>query len=251
MKPLLRHGVRIAAWLLIGLVCSLLHTWFMLNYENRYSTGWLKMFSQPYLIVDQSTTHWMIGESNADGDHWDILGVYNFNHRIHQVRYKVHYGGYTGLERAIKPGIIPSWSMVTSVPSSEDVAERLAIIEQLNGWPFPAWRGEARMTSQGIQYIRSIPAHEPMLGRAGWKGLVLFPYEPVFPGVVLNAGFFAGVLAAFAWVVRHYARRYIRWERKGVGLCPKCAYNTRGLTTCPECGEPVPERVPKRNTIGS
>lgn len=80
---------------------------------------------------------------------------------------------------------------------------------------------------------------------AGWGPLtvhVAFPYLPYWPGLITNAAFYASLwtvpLMSAVWLVRR-ARNAIRRRR---GLCPKCAYDRRGLPAdalCPECGKGV------------
>jgi hypothetical protein len=58
------------------------------------------------------------------------------------------------------------------------------------------------------------------------------PLLPLWPGFAINVAFYATLswLLAFA---PSTIRRIIRARRN---RCPTCAYDTRGLDTCPECG---------------
>lgn len=58
------------------------------------------------------------------------------------------------------------------------------------------------------------------------------PYVPVWPGFVANTLVFAPI--AFPCVV--LPGTLIRWRRARRGGCVACAYDIRGLATCPECG---------------
>ncbi len=62
----------------------------------------------------------------------------------------------------------------------------------------------------------------------------LLAYLPVWPGFVINALFYAGIL----WLLipgQFALRRLIRRRR---GLCPACGYDLRHAEheACPECG---------------
>jgi len=219
---------------------SLMQTWVALNFfENRYAHGWGWFFSSAvWGSTDPSTTGWMIGEPNETGVTWDVLGVRNTDHRVYQIRHEINTRGHTGVERIFKAESIPSWTRIASVPSIEDAQLGVHVIEQLNGWPFLAWRGEARWNSTGLVYRKCFPSTKSM-GWAFWKSLVLFPYEPVFPGVLYNSLFFGGILFITVRIIKHTRRRITEAVRLSRHQCTKCKYDITGLTTCPECGQPV------------
>jgi len=61
------------------------------------------------------------------------------------------------------------------------------------------------------------------------------PLKPIEPGFTLNTLLYAVVLyIPFLGFGALKRRRRIRR-----GLCPACAYELAGLTTCPECGRGV------------
>ncbi|MEX0876880.1 MAG: hypothetical protein WD114_05425 [Phycisphaerales bacterium] len=187
-----------------------------------------------------STTGWMLGEPNTNGERWGIMGIRASDGRIYQIRHDMLYRGQTGVEREIRPGVMPDWSRIAPAPTPDQAQRYEQVIEQLNGWPFLAWRGEARRDRRGLSPTYSFAF--PGSGSAGmnsWDELVLFPYEPVFPGVLINAAIFGGSAYAVVWVIRHYGRRYRRWARHSKGLCQSCGYKIQGLPTCPECCEPI------------
>lgn len=62
------------------------------------------------------------------------------------------------------------------------------------------------------------------------------PYLPLWRGVILNTLFYAAIW----WLLLALPRLIRRTLRARRGLCPRCAYDMRGLTNahCPECGPP-------------
>ena len=65
----------------------------------------------------------------------------------------------------------------------------------------------------------------------------LLPLRPIWPGFAINTVFYAVVLwLLFALGGTPFALR--RRRRIKRGLCPKCAYDLRGIesSACPECG---------------
>lgn len=253
LSKLVRKCITPARWLLIGLVCSLFHTWAIIwIYHNPATPSWQRhTLSFPYFgWQDKPVSGWI---RLVDGDPRDRVFAqvkYTLDHEPFQVWY-MGARGETGVEFKDKEELIPRWAFEpTELGQIVTPGDRWLI--QSNGWPFRAWIGYAHSDAwyNKISHKNALP-NDRSSSISAWSNLVLFPYQPVFPGVVLSSVFYAVLLYLIVWVVRHYARRARRWHRQGLGLCPKCAYNTRGLTTCPECGEPVPERVPKRSTIGS
>lgn len=232
-------------YLWLGVFASLAHTWVVANDVNRYGPGWLPYFSSGYWIgKPRTTTGWMIVESSPDGRKWSVLGVRNGNHRIYQVRHEVNYRGYTGVERDYKPEFVPSWTRVAPFPSIEEMKSYTSIIEQMNGWPFLAWRGEAKFDRRGLgaKYTWCFPSN-PKAGSTAWEFLELLPYEPVFPGVLYNSIFFGGVLFVFVRILKHTRRRIVLFVRSRRHQCTNCKYNITGLSTCPECGQSVVNRA--------
>ena len=71
----------------------------------------------------------------------------------------------------------------------------------------------------------------------------LLPLRPMWPGFAINTVFYAvGLWGLFTAPFALRRRRRIRR-----GLCPKCAYDLRGVESahvCPECGVPVAPRSP-------
>ncbi len=247
------HALYIILWyLILGLVLSLAHTWVTLNFfDNGHARGPARLISARYWFgANRSTTGRMIGDPNEDGIGWDIIGVRNSNHRVFQIRHQINIRGYTGVERDFKPGSIPTWTRVDSIPSIQESKNGVRIIEQLNGWPFLAWRGEARMDrlGGGAQFYWCIPSTKAG-GTTAWDHLILFPFEPVFPGVLYNAIFFGGISFVCVRIGKHTRNRIRVAYRQSQNKCTRCAYDITDLDTCPECGQVI-DRSRTNSTIG-
>ncbi len=63
----------------------------------------------------------------------------------------------------------------------------------------------------------------------------ILPGDPVWTGFTLNTLLYASILFLATGGVRKL-KQHRRFSR---GLCPRCAYDLTGLTTCPECGRPA------------
>lgn len=107
------------------------------------------------------------------------------------------------------------------------------------GWPWRATWGWActhpvnnkyKVTRGGALTLRSLYApRTPIQGTT-----TDVPYLPLWPGLILNTLFYAGIWWALLAILR-FIRRTLRTRR---GLCPSCGYDMQGLsnTPCPECG---------------
>lgn len=106
------------------------------------------------------------------------------------------------------------------------------------GWPCRAtwgWYCNDYSTDETLRPkvgFVSVPLLNP---DGGWQRTA-FPYLPLFPGLILNTLFYAAIWWGLLALPR-LIRRTLRVRR---GLCPRCAYDMRGLTNahCPECGPP-------------
>jgi len=224
----------------LGCTVSLFTTWLGVEFfENKYSNTWLRLISaRHWRPTDRGATGWYLGPESSDGERWGIMGVEDHRGRVFQIRHDMMFAGRTGVERTYRSGVIPEWTEVGLSPTTQEAESYARILEQLNGWPFPAWRGTVRHDRLGgaAQYSYCFPGMRTNYPGA-WDVLVVFPYRPVFPGVLYNTAIFGAVLYALCWVIRHYSRRFRRWNRRCLGRCPSCGYDSRGLSTCPECGE--------------
>jgi len=62
---------------------------------------------------------------------------------------------------------------------------------------------------------------------------------PILPGGLFNALFWGGIFYILTTDTKRSIWFFIRHRRRRKGRCPYCAYDITGLTTCPECGQPV------------
>ncbi len=63
----------------------------------------------------------------------------------------------------------------------------------------------------------------------------MLPYYPVIPGFAADTALYAGVW----WALLFGPGATRRSRRRRRGLCPRCAYDLKGLapgSPCPECG---------------
>lgn len=72
------------------------------------------------------------------------------------------------------------------------------------------------------------------------------PLVPVWPGFAVCSVFWAGVVGV-VWYVPGAVRRAGRRRR---GQCPTCAYELRGLHSCPECGTVSIAQVLAKGVVG-
>lgn len=116
-----------------------------------------------------------------------------------------------------------------------DETDIVAIEE--GGFPFLSWYhvwGQ-RWSHPPIRY--------GFVDTSGWRHLLGgwvpsgLPLIPLWPGAVLNWVFWS-VAAWYALRLAENRRQRQEARRVARGLCAKCHYEVRGLTTCPECGTP-------------
>ncbi|MFG0246689.1 MAG: hypothetical protein ACF8MF_11645 [Phycisphaerales bacterium JB052] len=247
-----RRSVRISLvvvlFLVLGFIGTLLQTWFAVNFfENRYARGWAHVLRfASFRVADPSSTGWMLGEPTPNWKCWRVLVTRDHAGRFYQIRYRLWDAGVDNGERDLRPGMIPDWTRIKPVPSPAEVRGLTQILEQRNGWPFPAWRGEVRQNRRGgvAEYSYCLPI-SPTGFLGDWEQLIVIPYEPIFPGVLYNAAIFGSGFFLIVFVFKHYRRRFVRWSRLSQLECPSCKYSIRGLSTCPECGEEIdPEMLP-------
>ena len=112
------------------------------------------------------------------------------------------------------------------------------IIYDARGWPFVAMRCEVVFPiggAQGQEYITGGMRISPRAGALReWLSFRVLPIRPVWPGFLLDSGFYASL----AFLVNGVLRRLRLVLRRNRGLCPACAYDLRGnvVDGCPECG---------------
>ena len=234
-----RFGALLTLYFVCGVVLSLGQTWWAVKFhESQWTQGWIRILAFPYFDqhANPSTTGRYLGESNTDGDSWVINGRRNKRHNLFQFHYEAT-SYRNGMERNLVPGIVPEWSRVPASPTKGEVLGRVFRLEQIGGWPFIAWRGDwsIDMRSVSAQTWNCFP-DGPVFGSPAWRDLVVYPFEPVFPGVIYN-GVIYGFSLFLLWTGIKIGFREVRERCRVQDLrCPKCGYNCIDLTVCPECG---------------
>jgi hypothetical protein len=130
--------------------------------------------------------------------------------------------------------LIPKWSRghrpPTDLPYGRNVTEIGA------GFPFVSLRGEWHSdgrSGDGAAVVGSLVFVDQRVRDYP----VIFPLIPIWMGFAMNTLVWSLILAGGVYVIRNQLFRFRSCRREIAGLCPNCAYDTRGLTTCPECGE--------------
>lgn len=228
-------------WTLFGAIISLLQTWGVIYLFRSSELSPFRLKHSPYFSsngLEITTTPWM---SVTDGD------------RQLFVRARVQSGGYvfevtsTEIPQDVNESFpvisIPNWSFTASNSHNQSVFGNEAGVftkEQAGGWPFVAWKGE---------YYYDI---DQMISASNWcfsdndadalhvyfDG-VIFPFRPLFPGVMFNAAIFGMCVYVTQMAVRVASRQIKTKLREYKKLCPTCAYDIQNLPTCPECGEHI------------
>ena len=127
---------------------------------------------------------------------------------------------------------IPSWSIARQERSPNSKRGQ-TYFESTAGWPMRSWYGAFdTFTEQSVWAVQSKNSYFV-------EHPALYPYRPMFFGFIVNSVLYAVCLACLFKVMSRLRLRYRQAVRRGKGLCPHCAYNITGLSTCPECGQPV------------
>lgn len=242
MKRAVKVIVHAFILLTIGLVFSLLVTWLSIwLYDNPNTPSWQRhAFAIPYFEwVDKSRSGWMRLSEEPAARVWHVDIVYNNRKIPVQVRYRANKA-IDGNEYGFKPDLFPDWAPIYPTPSDPEFNTGERRLVQCNGWPFVAWRGSATSDAwyNNIACTSAIP-NDFSSSMDSWYKLVLFPLMPMFPGAFYNAVLWAILLWCAFGIVCTIRKRTIQAIRSRRGLCPRCAYNITGLSTCPECGQSV------------
>jgi hypothetical protein len=230
----------LAAWSTWGAALSLLTTWGAIAMlESRGGSGLGQYFNRSRLMIsaDQASTGWM--SVRVADETWFVLGVRDIRGRIHQVRAeRVRAFPIGQVPRMLDPSALPEWNTVLGALDHSQDGDR--VVEQASGWPFLAWQGRCAVSSASFRVDCSTCFRDSTAtGGPVWDRMVLFPYGPIVPGIVLNSCFFGGV----SWLTYFLGRRFwygVRARfRKAAGRCVLCGYDARALPVCPECGSPM------------
>lgn len=151
------------------------------------------------------------------------------------------------------PELIPAWSVISRRNPREAVAHLnswdASQIEMARGFPFRAlYAVRSADASGGLDWICLYPTvTDPWRGALvfpGWTSSHLWthdgrilPLTPLWPGLVADTLFWAGLIHAAPPLMMSTRRRW-RLRRS---LCPHCAYDLRARphvnSPCPECGK--------------
>ena len=156
--------------------------------------------------------------------------------------------------------ILPLWASY----AYPDVVPQIAVMRFLDATGIPVlsfWSGREWLgfvmrddpsgtSDDGDPYVEAPPTfsygivlpNQPIPSQRTFHKHRVLPFAPLWPGLVINTLFYAGLL----WLLipgPFVLRRIIRNKR---GLCVKCAYDLRGAEheACPECGTGVRKARP-------
>ncbi len=119
------------------------------------------------------------------------------------------------------------------------------------GWPWLALVCDRSITSTrsgglvGTERIRGGWVHESMTPLRGVAlaftyERVMFPYRPLWPGLIANTLLYGASWAAALWATIAVISWRAKVRRARRGRCGECGYDRRGLASaavCPECGK--------------
>lgn len=247
MKSTRQILVKVCIWLGVGLLVSLLAHWFFIAItESNGRSGWGKYLNRGAFGMYRDVGGQGFVNIKGLGPRWYVQLREDLAGDVFQVQYKYGWPYPEGVaRRELDPSTLPSWSVlanITEVPEDYRIGFGRTI-EQSGGWPFRAWYGS--YTDSAVlaspKSVTAIP-ESSVIGGSSWDDFVIYPFGPVFPGVVLNTIFYGGT----SWLVTFGIVRFTRRVRSAVRIsrrrCIKCNYDVRGLDACPECGEPRPAR---------
>lgn len=138
---------------------------------------------------------------------------------------------------------IPGWAHTRDIEARADQY----VINFAVGWPMRSLSAYVLQPTPGSWVVHGgieVPGLPIGAKNAGPSRLTL-PFTPHPLGLLVNALIFA----AFAYVIAAVFRIIQVYVRRSRMQCPRCAYDIRGLSTCPECGEVVIPRDGKPGRV--
>lgn len=142
-----------------------------------------------------------------------------------------------------KSSIVPKWTQAGLKPteSLEEHDPHSNLAEIASGWPSRSfacrfWFGDN--SSKGLGSVLAIEhgllLRESSNGQAMYS--VVLPIRPIWPGILINWFFYAGVAGSLkaGW------NCWRRVARRRAGLCVECGYPIAADQRCPECGSLSP-----------
>jgi len=149
--------------------------------------------------------------------------------------------GYSGqLANAALPPDLPRWSAIHDPALRAPDFDRLLVREYAMGWPlrsaryYGVWQHDDVDPTKSRQFTHGAFDYRAAVHDQFYGDSLVMPLIPIWPGVFVNAFFFAAIW--FALVVGLRPLRRALHRRRG--RCPMCGYDLRGELDvgCPECG---------------
>ena len=187
-----------------------------------------------------------IGPVGDDGKAWwyihrkyryGIQTAYCSNPSVTLKQMQEHIDLYTPFVEVVPP----AWSVSRAFPTQIDKERYPTEYEVVAGWPMTALYGSARIEGEiDRPKLRWAWSYADIQGQHP----IIMPYKPLV-GFVINTLFYA-VIAWVTVVVFHILKSCtMNRLRSRRAHCSNCGYDSRGLSTCPECGEKIdPEKLP-------
>ncbi|MEZ6164787.1 MAG: hypothetical protein R3B67_10160 [Phycisphaerales bacterium] len=179
--------VQVGAWLCIGALVSLIQTWWVIHfYENTIDSALRPAllrypYTRPY---DSWRSSWVVVDHG--GEPLLVRVNRNRNGRVFQVRSSLMI--QPDPDQSRNRFELPDWSLPARDSADFPGRAEEIVLEQANGWPFIAWKGEYMydMDAYASRWSWSMP-DDWQEGLDAYQHVILFPYRPIFPGVFYNA----------------------------------------------------------------
>ncbi len=232
-------------WVFVSLVAGV-----AISLAIAWVTSWVFTRSEDHRVFGDTRNRVFANGPGSEDNRWTIDMVHHpFGVYMSEIENREGRAFHPSLVRdRTGPGSIPHWSRARSVPDEKIYRYKYdsvldgqsywykKVTEVAAGWPFTSWKGEWRTKelAGSAENWYCIPVKKP-----GVRLSILLPLMPVFPGALFNAIFWGGVFFVFTTDTKRSVLFFVRHRRRRRGLCPHCAYDITGLTTCPECGQSV------------
>lgn len=139
--------------------------------------------------------------------------------------------------------LIPGWSAFAhdSVHQALDDSDTHYFAEHAAGWPLLSFRRNRIRSHHGLSDPEVIIDHGAIslpqwVARQGLR--TLLPVTPIWPGVIINSIFYAGLVHCL-FLGPAIVRRRLRTRSD---RCPQCAYPRGTSPRCTECGSTLRDR---------
>jgi hypothetical protein len=144
-------------------------------------------------------------------------------------------------ERPHEPTQRPPWSASHDLPP-EDGSRYTVWAVRSAGWPCLCL---CSRTTADSSSMKSTTGSLSLLGSSNYFGRLTssdpergtVPLIPLWPGLAIDSALYSAAWALLLFVPLLAYRRLRTSRRRRLGLCPACAYDTKGQDgPCPECG---------------